>query len=171
MKYCNLLALFLAISLTNCDSERSKVLERISAEEYKILMKADYKEFDQTQGAGWRQYHDDSDLQILLLTDYIKKNNAKEHSLTWHLGQIYGMNDDYETAIENFEKCLHESAKLDIYKVAWNYYVHGSIAFMQRDEQKLDLYIDSLENHSETMNLDVLIRLKEKFSRPYREAY
>ena len=130
-----------------------------------------YQEFDQTPNDGWRQYNEDFDLQILLISDYIEKNNATQNSLRWHLGQINGMNNDYENAIISFKKCYLEVKDDDPYQKAWNYYVAGTTAFMEKDQAKLEVYIDSLQNNDETMNIEVLIRLKENFEKSYRDAY
>ena len=134
-------------------------------------MRMSYEEFDQTPNQGWREFNDDFELQILLISDYIEKNNADQSSLRWHLGQINGMNNDYENAIENFEECFLEVKDDDPYQKAWNYYVAGTIAFMQKDQDKLEVFIDSLQNNDETMNIEVLFRLKDNFEKSYKDAY
>ena len=155
----------------SCETKRDSILKRIPVEQYEKFMALSHKEFDQTQGVGWRQFNDDPELQIHLISDYMAKNNTKKQILVWHLGQVYGMNDDHQNAIKQFEQCIYNDTTDNPYKKAWDYYAQGTIAFMDRDEAKLDLYIDSLQNYVETMNIEVLLRLKENFSEAYKNAY
>lgn len=157
--------------LCACKSERETILERIPAEHYETLMSMSYDEFDQTPNGGWRQFYGDPELQILLISDYIDRNDARQQSLRWHLGQLHAMNDDYPSAISYFEQCIFKDTSASPLKKAWNYYVHGTIAFVTKEEEKLDAYIDSLQNNEDSMNLEVLMGLKDNFEKPYKEAY
>ena len=95
--------------------------------------------------------------------------NKESVGLIWHLGQLYAVNDQYHKAIKEMKKCYRDNST-DARK-AWNYYVHGTIAFLKNDESELELYIDSLSSHTETMNIEVLIRLKANIDKPYKDAY
>lgn len=170
MKHLPVCFLTLLLAL-GCQYQEDTIRQRISAEQYEELMSLSYQEFDQTMDSGWRQYHDDPELQLLLIADYIERNNAPQQSLRWHRGQLHGMLNEYDEAIRYFEQCIYDDTSDSALRKAWNYYVHGTIAFMQKDEKKLDRYIDSLENHTENMNIEVLLRLKENFDKPYAEAY
>jgi hypothetical protein len=157
--------------VTGCSSHSDSVRKRISQGQYESLMKMDYQSFDQTMDDGWRQYHDDPELQIQLILDYIEQNEATEQSLKWHLGQLYGVIDRPDDAVDYFRQCIYTHSDLSVYQKAWNYYVKGSIAFMEKDKEGLNLYTDSLRNHDETMNIEVLERLQANFDKPYKEAY
>lgn len=171
MNKVSVLISILFVILVNCTPQKEHPINRISKEEYDSLMLLEYEAFDQTSNGGWRRYSDDVELQIQLVQDYIQLHRSTQQSLRWHLGQLYGMNDDYESAIEQFEQCLSYNPEDDVYKAAWNYYVNATIAFMKRDRNLFNAYFDSLQNHNETMNIHVLIRLKENFDKSYREAY
>jgi len=163
--------LIILITIISCSAKKDSVISKISREEYDELMNSDYQSFDQTPDGGWRKYNEDVDLQIQLIQDYIKLNHAEEQSLRWHLGQLYGMNNNYDKAIEYFEQCIYTEPGDNVYRVAWNYYVNGTIAFMKRDKDALNLYADSLRNHDENMNIEVLERLQKNFDKTYKEAY
>ena len=165
------LYLFLILFLFACHPKEDSVLSKISLEEYESLMAMTEDEFDQTPNEGWRKYQGEFALQIKLIQDYLERNQSSNQTMVWHIGQLYGMLGEYDQAIPYFERCVRPVQDQDIYRIAWNYYVHGTIAFMRRDEARLDLYIDSLQNHDETMNIEVLMRLKNGFSKSYKEAY
>ncbi len=154
-----------------CDTGRRSVINRIPREQYDELMHADIRTFDQTPGEGWRQFHDDPELQIRLIRDYMKKYPGSEAWLRWHLGQLYGISDDYRRAIALFERCSFDDSALSAHQIAWNHYVKGTIAFMRRDSVLLDRYIDSLQHHEVTMNIEVLERLRKNFDKAYKDAY
>jgi len=154
-----------------CDTGRRSVLQRIPREQYDELMRSDLHTFDQTPEHGWRQFHDDPELQIRLIRDYMKKYPGSEAWLRWHLGQLYGVSDDYRRAISLFERCSFDYSELSDHQIAWNYYVQGTIAFMHRDSVLLDRYIDSLRHNDVTMNIEVLERLRKNFDKPYKDAY
>lgn len=163
--------IFLIIVIAySCESKRDTVLSRITNQQYEELMNMDINPFDQTQ-EGWRQFNEDPELQILLLSDYIEKNNSTKQSLKWHLGQVHGINNDHENAIKYFAQCFVDLKNNTPARRAWNYYVAGSIAFMENNEALLDTYVDSLQNNDETMNIEVLKRLKKNFGKPYKDAY
>ena len=74
----------------------------------------------------------------------MEKNPAHQQNLRWHLGQLYGMTNDYDKAISNFEQCIRKNPDNDIYRTAWNYYVMGSIAFRNRYWFYKSLYDDNI---------------------------
>ena len=147
------------------------VLTKISKDKYDSLMQQDYQTFDQNFQDGWRQYYDDLQLQLELIRDYKEDDANHQRNLTWHQGQLEGMLGHNEEAAELFRQCWISDTKGDPYRVAWNYYVGGSVAFMENDESLLDLYMDSLRNYELDVNLNVLERLKRSFGKTYREAY
>ena len=169
-----LLLTFFAVGLlASCQptKEQDPVLSRISEEQFEKLMAQDYNTFDQTMDDGWRQYHDDLELQIRLVEEYMARHPEQEDNLVFHLGQLHGMNGNYEKAIPLFRKKIMVGDSLHPIPQAMNYYIQGTIAFMERDSVTFDLNMDSLRNHSETMNLNVMERMRANFDKSYREAY
>jgi hypothetical protein len=99
-------------------------------------------------------------------------NKTREEILTWHLGQLYASNNEYEKAIQEMIKTLRplDGTQEELNR-SWNYYVLGTIAFLKGEQDKLDLYIDSLVKSPVSMNSDVLLRLRSNIDKPYKKAY
>ncbi len=145
--------------------------QTISKAKRDSLMAMSLYDFDQTQ-KGWRQYKENIPLMIDLLTNYMAINKTKDEILTWHLGQLYATNNEYEKAIHEMIKTLRPlDGTQDELNRSWNYYVHGTIAFLKGEQDKLDLYIDSLVKSPVSMNSDVLLRLRSNIDKPYKKAY
>lgn len=149
----------------------SAVAQSISKAKRDSLMAMSLHDFDQTE-KGWRQYKNNVPLMIDLLTNYMAINETKDEILTWHLGQLYATNNEYEKAIQEMIKTLRPiDGTQDELNRSWNFYVMGTIAFLKNDKVSLTLYGDSLKNNPVTMNSEVLQRLLTGFGKLYKNAY
>src|SRR3990167_118953 len=151
----------------------------ITHAEEKSLLSMSYENFDQAEN-GWRQY---AKLKCyhemgILIDKYLNQNHNKLTDwqiivVTWHAGQMYAFNHEYEIAKIRFEHSMNvnEIANLPI---LWNNYVLATIAFLSNDMPKLKLYRDKITNgtihKSEKQYLDVVDNLIKSFRQPYSEA-
>ena len=151
------------------------------------ILNLGYQSFDQNPNSGWRKVAQDKGITEAgnLIDRYLKKHKDLDPSETvnlhFHAGQMYAFADDYETALERFNKAKYkqefegipEEAKT--FLDAWNAYVEATIAFLQKDKVKL------LECRQQIMNgpkidgkiphLDIIDSLINNFDLPYSEAY
>jgi hypothetical protein len=140
----------------------------------------DFKTFDQSPGAGWRQLAENgSFLEAAALIDsYAKKhknlNESQTTILYFHAGQMYAFANDYETAIDRFKRSTYaqESPQLPL---RWNAYVQATIAFLNKDLKRLQECREEIAEgptlQGEKANLDLVDRLIEHFDEPYSKAY
>ena len=145
--------------------------QTISKAKRDSLMAMSLHDFDQTQ-KGWRQFKDNVPLMIDLLTNYMAINKTEEEILTWHLGQLYATNNEYEKAIQEMIKTLRPiDGTQDELNRSWNFYVIGTIAFLKNDGNTLSRYADSLANNPVSMNIEVLRRLEKNIGKSYKNSY
>ena len=99
------------------------------------LLSMSYDEFDQTDN-GWRQYvklgcyHE----MATLLDQYLNQKNTtladwQIISITWHAGQMYAFNNEYEIAKIRFGQSINPHEPEDT-PILWNDYVYATIAFL-----------------------------------------
>lgn len=152
----------------------------ISNVEKEKLLSMPYQDFDQAK-TGWRHYatigcyHDVG----VLIDAYLKQNKAtladwQVSGVTWHAGQVYAFNDEYEIAKMRFKSSINPNEPQNA-PILWNDYVHATLAFLNHDRRKLILYRDKIANgptfNGEKANLDVVNRLIKYIGHPYAEAY
>lgn len=142
--------------------------------------------FDQSE-KGWRRLDKAGKPEeaIKLIEQYLQKNQSRlredvlavdlERVIHFHLGQLYANLGEkhYESALRAFRK----SERPD--REGWNYYLEATVAYLERDEQKLLKNLKLLQDLEEHLgvgiwNLDIvetfLKQLREgQFS--YREAF
>jgi len=140
----------------------------------------DFDTFDQSAGAGWRHLAENGRFleAANLIDSYIKKHkNLNESQMTilyFHAGQMYAFSDDYQTAIDRFNKSTY-AEELSELPVRWNAYVHATIAFLKKDLTRLkecrEEIADGPALQGEKANLDVVDRLIKHFDEAYSKAY
>lgn len=165
------LVLFLSCSSVTCC---------VVVEEENKLLALSYDEFDQTE-QGWRQhaklgcYHEIG----VLIDRYLEKNKERlldwqVLGVTWHAGQMYAFNNEYNVAIIRFEQSINQDESENS-PLLWNDYVYASIAFLNNDLPNLKLYRNKIANgpiiNGRKPNLDVVDNLIQYFGQPYSEAY
>jgi hypothetical protein len=153
----------------------------ISSEEEAKLLSAPYQEFDQTLGGGWRVYGDRGCyfLAAQLLDRYKEKNleamlDWQVRVVIWHSGQMYAFGNDYERAKARFENSFNPKEPADT-PILWNDYVHATLAFLDKDANKVRTHRDRIANGPDfdgvKANLAVVDGLICCFDKPYEVAY
>jgi len=150
---------------------------------YKQHLKSDldmsYKGFDQTMGKGFRDLLSNDlncDKQAaLLIEQYIKKNDAKQNSLRWHMAQAWGHVGDYDKAIKWSRTVLLAKEDFSKHELRWNDFVLANIAFFQRDKLNLIKHRNSIakakdKHFGNQLNLKYLNSLIKYFDKPYKYA-
>ncbi|WP_190481357.1 hypothetical protein [Pseudanabaena sp. FACHB-2040] len=155
-------------------------------EEQQSSLALDYDAFDQTPTQGWRRLADMECYRQAaeLIVSYLNTNGnfrGNEHEiLSFHAGQMYAYDGDYESAIPFFEQSFssHEGIPPEFqpYIDAWNIYVNATISFLMQDQAALLACRDELAegptlDDGEVMNLNVVDRLIQNFGEPYSQAY
>ncbi len=152
----------------------------ISTMEKSKLLSMPYDDFDQ-QKNGWRQYAKlDCYHEVGVLIDkYLEQNiNAlldwQIRIVTWHAGQLYASNNEYELAKIRFEQSIDKNEPKSS-PILWNDYVYATIAFLNNDISKLSLCRDKIADgpsvNGKKPNLNVVDNLIQYFGQPYSEAY
>ena len=139
-----------------------------------------YQDFDQRPGRGWRKAADQAKyLEAAKLIDrYEKEKQGLEKRqrvyLRFHAGQMYAFADREEQAIARFKKALL-TKELDDSPIRWNAYVKATIAFLEKDREKLTELRAQIAKgpifKGVVPNLDVVDRLIKNFDGPYSIAY
>ena len=140
----------------------------------------DFKTFDQSPGAGWRQLAETGRFldAAKLIDRYIMKHRDVDESqmtiLYFHAGQMYAFADDYETALERFGMSTYALEPPEL-PVRWNAYVHATIAFLKKDLDRLKECRKEIFGgptfQGERANLDVVDSLIQHFEEPYSKAF
>ncbi|PLW95056.1 MAG: hypothetical protein C0592_00930 [Marinilabiliales bacterium] len=98
--------------------------------------------------------------------------NKSKHQNYWHLGQLYAFNNDYDTAVQYMKK---STSIFDLmFDKYWRLYYKGTIAFLQRDKEKLQKYYLKLLQHNSAYyerNTKTLESLYLNFDEQYFDAY
>jgi len=143
-------------------------------------LELNYEAFDQRAGSGWRKIADEGRyLEAAKLIDlYEREKNGlvewKRVALRFHAGQMYAFADKKELAIGRFKSAVVAKEPSDS-PVRWNAYVQATIAFLEKDREKLLKFRKEIANghkwQGKVPNLDVVDRLLEHFGQPYIVAY
>ena len=154
----------------NCDGRL--IFEAYESDTIDQMLELDPWTFDQTE-SGWRSLS--PNLQIKALRAYVAKNLEGGKAIPplpskilspfiifWHLGQALALRQpgDNKEAIDWMLRSL------DPDDLQWNDYVKATIAFLEDDRVSFDKH-----SRGENNNRSTLDRLKEKWGRPYNEAY
>lgn len=152
------------------------------------LLELDYRSFDQDNQGGWRALASKGcDTETAdLIRDWRLQHNDSRYILFWHEGQSRAFNGDYEAAVSLFEQSRRPAED----RIGWNFYVDGSVAFLEGDMAKLQVARANLAqmpkpldwdtmkgadgkllNAKWPVNLNVLDGFIRCWGRRYRDAY
>ena len=153
----------------DCQAEYTKRLQ--------TDLELSYKEFDQTEGKGMRvlAYAGCAKEAADLVVAYIKKNDAKESSLFWHVAQLRASSGDNAEAVRYARQSLAKEEDWSKRPFRWNDYVLATIAFLEKDKEKFLQHRESVAQgkdlHSgNAMNLKLLDGLLKNFEKDYQQA-
>lgn len=147
-----------------------------------LVMNLPYEKFDQTPREGWRflgEVEKNYLAAAKLIDKYINRNIAslKEWQLRilhWHAGQMYAFSDEIIIARQRFVGSIDKNKSKDT-PILWNDYVLATIAFLDKDLEKLKYHQQIIFNgpmlNGIIANLDVVDRLIMCFHKTYKEAY
>lgn len=164
------ISLFLPVIGSTCN---------ISKFEEETLLSMLFEEFDQSEN-GWRKYSEPGCYSSLakLLDTYMNKNakileDWQKIILTWHAGQLYAFNNDYELAKIRFEGAVNPE-EADDAPTLWNAYVYATIAFLNDDMTKIIYYHDKIASgpmcDGDQNNLVIVDNLIRNLGQPYSIA-
>lgn len=171
--------LFLGLLLTLLSPVFSANYCIIPEEEHRILSMP-YDEFDQKKD-GWRHYATVGCYHEIgaLIDKYLEKNEKtlsdwQLRIITWHAGQLYASNNEYELAQIRFEHSVNKNEPKNL-PILWNDYVYATIAFLNNDRPKLIMHRNKIANgpslNGKKSNLDVVDSLIRYLGEPYSKAY
>ena len=136
-----------------------------------------YKEFDQTEGKGMRAlaYAGCAKEAADLIVAYIKKNDAKQSSLFWHVAQQRASDGENAEAIRYARQSLAKEEDLSKRPLRWNDYVLATIAFLEKDKEKFLQHRENVAQGKDlhfgnAMNLKLLDGLLKNFDKNYKQA-
>jgi hypothetical protein len=143
-------------------------------------LELNYEAFDQRPGSGWRKIADEGKyLEAAKLIDLYEREKEglvewQRVALRFHAGQMYASADKKELAIDRFKSTVVAKEPPDS-PVRWNAYVQATIAFLEKDREKLLKLREEIAAgpkwQGKVPNLDVVDRLIEHFDQPYIVAY
>jgi hypothetical protein len=179
LRSISLLIVLLVLNIPTGSFAQTKNCGMTPGEEAKLLSMT-YEKFDQSK-AGWRQYvKKDCYWEAGVLIDkYLVKNKSTLNdwqiiSITWHAGQMYAFNNNYEIAESRFNASINPN-ETENTPILWNDYVYATIAFLNNDMTKLKYYREKIANgpsfKGKKVNLDVVDNLIRSFGKPYSVAY
>ncbi|MEA5444420.1 hypothetical protein VCB98_01130 [Gammaproteobacteria bacterium AB-CW1] len=170
-----LLLLLSALSAPSCDYDHD------------AMMALDQNAFDQDMEGGWRTLHRAGCTEEAadLIRDYRRHHDNDAPILLFHEGQMRAQAGQTEKAIPLIEQTYRN----DEDRGGWNFYVDGTIAFLEGDRKALKAArerladvpepeefapVDTLGNPVDMPwppNLPMLDRLIDCFDSDYAEAY
>ena len=118
------------------------------------MLALDRQAFDQDKGGGWRPLSNKQGCEIaaaelIRVWRYEKRDHAS--ILYWHEGQMRASGGQIEEAIALFNRS-YVAPELDT-EFGWNHYVSGSIAFLERDRERLRSSIERLKEVPSPQNI------------------
>ncbi len=173
MKFLVMLVLVSFFSIKSLGETKCEISEAERA----LLIEADYKEFDQSMGNGWRAWADRGCFQLAidLLDEYFRFHETKlldwqNTIIIWHSGQMSGFLGDHKTAREKFKKCIRPNEPKNI-EILWNDYVYATIAFLDRDLVELKRRRDIIANGPSFDGRKANLNIVDNFLKCPNEAY
>ena len=136
-----------------------------------------YRDFDQTDGKGWRSLADSCPIAAAELIEFYTTSKSdltasQKVNLSFHAGQLYALGGNDAEAIKRFRLAVVNPAASPEFK--WSEYVLATIAFLEHDAEALvrnrDLIADAGNDAPNQTNLKVVDRLIANFGRSYKEA-
>ncbi len=135
-------------------------------------LKRSVKDFDQTEGQGWRRLNDLGCHREAadLIQDYLGEKKVPQ--LLFHRGQMLAFAGQTRDAVSAFSDSLY-SETVDTRGFLWNDYVSGVIAFLNMDYSRFRLALKALragDQKKNEKNIQVLRRLQYRFDSEYKTA-
>lgn len=173
-----LICLMTAFPITALGSESCNV----TADKTKEYLGQTFMQFDQTEGSGHRELGiKGCYLEAAIIMDVYHLHHLdqletwQQRVLYFHSGQSYAQTDIsfYSIAIVRFRKSFNEQQGENP-QLAWNEYVHATIAFLEKDQNKLKFWRDKISQQPTTgnkINLKVVDAMIRCFDKPYRVVY
>ncbi len=159
----------LALAAVDCDSAYQ---DRLKSD-----LKLSYQAFDQTMKGGFRALDELGCTKAAgdLIEAYIQANNANQSSLRWHIAQLRAKEGRAEEAVKYAKTVLSKSEDFSKDPLRWNDYVLATIAFLERDKEKLVLHRNKVAEGKEAyfgnaLNLKLLDALIKHFDKNYEYA-
>lgn len=143
-------------------------------------LKADYLAFDQNMPKleGWRFladkqcYKEAATLIHLYLNKHRRFPAWQKANLFFHAGQMYAFANENDLAIKDFKRALWKVPSGTL--IRWNEYVKATIAFLQKDKEKLLKYREQVaqeQNSTNLVNLEIIDSMIKNFNTPYANVY
>ena len=142
------------------------------------FLKLSFEQFDQDMNGGWRvnaksrKYADAATMIESYLSQRDDLTPENKRMLHFHAGQMWAMGDQKTKAIEHLKKST-QSKENDFLR--WNAYVAGTIAFLEKDTDKLEAAREEVAKAeiplSFNKNLVVLDKLRESPESSYRKIF
>lgn len=165
---CLLIPACVAASV-DCQAEYAKRLQ--------TDLSLSYQEFDQTEGKGMRAlaYVGCEKEAADLIVAYIKKNQATQISLSWHVAQLRASAGETTDAIQYARLSLIKAEDDAKKPMRWNDYVLATIAFLQKDKAAFLRHYEKVKQGKDlhagnAMNLLLLDQLLQHFDQSYSQA-
>ncbi|HRQ64042.1 MAG TPA: hypothetical protein PKZ76_04125 [Xanthomonadaceae bacterium] len=151
--------------------------QALLAEHLRTDLDLSYEAFDQTMDAGFRPLasagcHREA---ATLIQAYIEHNGAEQRSLKWHVAQLLAMADERTEAVRWARAALVEREDFDARPLRWNDYVLATVAFLERDAERLHHHRDQVALGADAhpgnrMNLRLLDNLVRHLDQGYAYA-
>lgn len=155
----------------------------VSPEKIQEYLKQDFMQFDQTEGSGHRELGiKGCFLEAANVIDVYHLHHQDElqiwqkRVLYFHAGQSYAQTDldFYPIAVKRFKKSFNEQQEENP-ELAWNEYVHATIAFLEKNMIDLKKWREKVASGQPTdgnkINLRVIDAMVKCFEKPYRVVY
>lgn len=143
-------------------------------------LRLNYVDFDQRPGSGWRKLAETGKYRqaARLIDRYLQETNELHEwqrvNLRFHSAQLYALAGDKDLALARLKTAFFDQEPPDA-PIKWNAYVGATIAFLERDRQKLAEFREEIaegpSHQGVVPNLDVVDRLIACFDEPYSIAY
>ena len=167
----------IAILCATASANAATQCETLYDEHLKTDLHLSYREFDQTEGKGFRVLAGRGCASEAgdLIERYVATTGAKENSLLWHLAQMRAEHHNYPEAIRYARQVITRSEDFEKEPLRWNDYVLAVIAFLERDKAQLIEHRDKIASAKPSffgneLNLKLVDSLVRNFDKDYLYA-
>lgn len=148
---------------------------KISEADWKFYFAMDFQTFDQTLGKGWRALSDNCPIEAAIVIDQYRSHHSKtlDHKqkriLLWHAGQEYAVGGIEKLALIRFRYSSNPDEPAEAH-FKWNSYVAASIAFLQKDFERLKLERNKMAKYPKAngVNLTIVNNMVKCPDSPYK---
>ncbi|MDJ0760254.1 MAG: hypothetical protein QNJ19_12705 [Woeseiaceae bacterium] len=102
------------------------------------MLTLDFNAFDQGFDGGWRAVAKDEDCTLIaadLIREYIDRHESDETIIVFHEGQMRAKGGQTARAIELMLSTREPDGQNSYF--GWNFYIDATIAFLEKDKQRL----------------------------------